>query len=64
MHEIRVYRTHVEITNYRLGDYVYIEKQHSIYDKVYHRFYPKGMHYDKDQKVLMLPKGVDVDKHG
>lgn len=62
MHEIRVYRTHVEITNYRLGDYTYIEKQHSIYDKVYHRFYPKGMHYDKDQKVLMLPKGVDVDK--
>lgn len=62
MHEIRVFRTHVEITNYRLGDYTYIERQHSIYDKVYHRFYPKGMHYDADQKILMLPKGVEIDK--
>lgn len=62
MHEIRVYRTHVELTNYNLGDFPYIEKTHSIYDKVYHRFDPKGMYYDAERRTLMLPRGVDIDK--
>ena len=61
-HEIRVYRTHVEITNYNLGDFHYIEKAHSIYDKLYHKYFPKGMYYDNKRRVLMLPRGVDIDK--
>lgn len=62
MRSIDVYRTHVELTDYTLGEFGYIEKAHSIYDKVYHRFTPKGMIYDKDKKSLMLPRGVDIDK--
>ena len=62
MRSIDVYRTHVELTDYTLGEFGYIEKQHSIYDKVYHRWEHKGMIYDKDQRKLMLPRGVDIDK--
>lgn len=62
MHEIVVYRTHVEITNYNMGDFIYIERQHSIFDKVYYKYYPKGMYYDANKRVLMLPRGVDIDK--
>lgn len=64
-HEIIVYRTHVEITNYTLGDYGWIEKQHSIkkmLTKTYFKFEPKGMYYDKENHILFLPRGVDVDK--
>ena len=62
MRSIDVYRTHVELTDYTLGEFGYIEKKHSMYDKVYHRYEYKGMIYDKDQMKLMLPRGVDIDK--
>ena len=62
MRSIDVYRTHVELTDYSLGQLPYIEKQHSIYDKVYHKFFPKGMLYDKNRRALMLPRGVNIDK--
>lgn len=64
-HEIVVYRTHVEITNYEMGDFPYIEKKHSIkkmITKTYFKLEPKGMEYDSERKVLMLPRGVDIDK--
>lgn len=62
MRSIDIYRTHVELTDYSIGEFQYIEKQHSIYDKVYHRLTPKGMLYDKNRKSLMLPRGVNIDK--
>lgn len=62
MRSIDIYRTHVELTDYTLGEFGYIEKKHSMYDKVYHRYEYKGMLYDKEQMKLMLPRGVDIDK--
>lgn len=61
MNKIIVYRTHIEVINYELGDLPTIEKTFSIYDALYHTRYPKGMIYDKEKKILMLPRGIDID---
>lgn len=60
MNKIVVYRTHIEINDYELGDSTYIEKKFSIYDMTYHKFFPKGMIYDKENRILMLPRGIDI----
>lgn len=60
MNKIIIYRTHIEINDYELGDCPSIEKTFSIYDMTYHKRFPKGMIYDKERKVLMLPRGIDI----
>jgi len=60
MHKIVVYRTHIEINDYTLGDAYYLEKQYSIWNKVYHRLEPKGMIYDSKYRKLLLPRGADI----
>ena len=60
MNKIVVYRTHIEVLDYSLGDCPAIEKTFSVYDMMYHKRFPKGMIYDKDQKILMLPRGLDI----
>ena len=60
MNKIIVYRTHIEINDYDLGDCTQVEKTFSIYDMTTHRRYPKGMIYDKEKRVLMLPRGIDI----
>ena len=65
MHEIVVYRTHVEITNYKKGDCPYIEKKHSVKRMITQKYFqmePKGMEYDAQRRVLMLPRGVDIER--
>lgn len=62
MHEIRVYFTHVEVSDYSPGDAPLVERKHMIYDRVYHKGFPKGMYYDEHRRVLMLPRGIDIDK--
>lgn len=60
MNKIVVYRTHVEINDYIMGDCPQIEKMFSIYDMTYHKRFPKGMIYDENRRVLMLPRGMDI----
>lgn len=60
MNKIVIYRTHIEIKDYNLGDCPQIEKMFSIYDMTYHKRFPKGRIYDKENKILMLPRGIDV----
>lgn len=60
MNKIVIYRTHIEINNYQLGDCPAIEKTFSVYDMTYHKRFPKGRIYDEDRKVLMLPRGIDI----
>ena len=60
MNKIVIYRTHIEINDYNLGDCPVIEKTFSIYDMTYHKRFPKGMIYDKKHKLLMLPRGIDI----
>lgn len=60
MNKIIVYRTHIEINDYDLGDCPTLEKTFSIYDMTCHRYFPKGRIYDADRRVLMLPRGIDI----
>lgn len=60
MNKIIIYRTHIEVLDYELGDCPAIEKTFSIYDMTYHKRFPKGMIYDKEKKILMLPRGIDI----
>lgn len=60
MNKIVIYRTHIEINNYQLGDCPAIEKTFSVYDMTYHKRFPKGRIYDEERKVLMLPRGIDI----
>lgn len=60
MNKIVIYRTHIEIENYDLGDCPQLEKIFSIYDMTYHKRFPKGRIYDKEKRVLMLPRGIDI----
>lgn len=60
MSKIIIYRTHIEITDYDIGDCPVVEKTFSIYDMVYHKRFPKGMIYDKEKRILMLPRGIDI----
>lgn len=60
MNKIVIYRTHIEIKDYTLGDCPQIEKMFSIYDMTYHKRLPKGRIYDKENRVLMLPRGIDI----
>lgn len=60
MNKIIVYRTHIEIKDYTMGDCPQIERMFSVYDMTYHRRFPKGMIYDEENKILMLPRGIDI----
>lgn len=60
MAKVEVYRTHIEITNYDLGDQPGLEKRFSVYDYLYHKHYPKGMYYDEDMRILYLPRGISI----
>lgn len=62
MNKILVYRTHIEILDYTLGDVPWIERQYSLYDRIYHRAYPKGMVYDEQNKKLYLPRCTNINR--
>lgn len=61
MSNIVVYRTHIEITDYKPNDCPQIEKIFSVYDTTRHRYLPKGRIYDKKSSTLMLPRGIDIN---
>lgn len=61
MNKIIIYRTHIEINDYNLGDCPNIENIFSIFNMTYHKRFPKGMIYDKENKILSIPRGIDID---
>lgn len=60
MNKIDVYRTHIEIHDYNLGDRRSLEKRFSMFDMTYHKFYMKGSFYDKYTRTLYLPRGMSI----
>ena len=57
---IVVFRTHIKIYNYELGDCPELEKMFSVYDMTYHKRFPKCRLYDKENKILMIPRGISI----
>lgn len=48
------------ISNYELGDCYKLETNFSIYNKLYHSYFFKGIEYNEEKKQLIVPRGVDV----
>lgn len=60
MAKIEVFRTHIEVHDYKPGDLKTIEYKYGIYDKIYHRLVPKGRYYDEETKTLYLPRSESI----
>ena len=60
MAKIEVYRTHIEIHNYDLGDSKAIENKFGIFDYIYYKLYPKGRYYNTETRTLYLPRGTSI----
>lgn len=57
-YDIKVYRTHIEISPYKLGDNLDFEKNMSTYDKTLHKWNPLCYHVEDD--ILYIPKGISI----
>ena len=60
MNKIVVYRSHIEVLDYTLGDSPKLEKIFSKYDPLTHKTYPLGRVYDEYKKIMYLPRGIDI----
>jgi superfamily II DNA or RNA helicase len=57
--KIICYHSHLEVTNYTLGECPALEKSLSVYDKIYFKYIPKGFIYDEVKHSLLMPSGVN-----
>jgi len=60
LNKIIVKHSRIEINNYELGDCTKLEHIFSVYDRLRHIRYPKAIEYNKEEKKLIIPRGVDV----
>ena len=60
MSKIIVKHSSIVINNYELGDSPKLENYFSIYDRVYHCNFLKGIEYIEEEKKLILPRGLDI----
>lgn len=60
MNKIEVTNTAIIINDYNMGDCEKLERQFSIYDPVTHKKYIQNMYYDEENKMLYLPRGIDI----
>ena len=44
--------SHIEITDYELGECPRIESQFMLWDRITHSNFMFGMHYDEEDKIL------------
>lgn len=60
MNKIIVKHSRIEIHNYELGDCKKLEYIFSIWKPVEHKTITKALEYDREHKILTIPRGVDV----
>lgn len=60
MNKIVIYRTHIDINDYDMGDCTRLENIFSVWDPVYYKDKPKGYVYDEVNRVLKVSRGCDV----
>lgn len=58
---IEIYHTHMEVKPYKKGYYIDLEKRYSVYDELYHVWTPIAYYVDKENNILYLPRGADLD---
>lgn len=60
MSKIVLKQTHIEINDYDMGDSPRLENTFSIYDRITHISYLKGIEYVQEQRKMLIPRGVDL----
>lgn len=58
--KIVVTNSAIIINNYDMGDCLQIENCFKVFEPTTHSYYYMGMHYDKENKKLYLPRGIDI----
>lgn len=60
MQKLIVKQTCIEVHDYNLGDQINLEKSLSVWNDSYFRYEPKGFDYDEENRILYLPRGMDI----
>ena len=60
MSKIEVTNSAIRINNYEFGDCPRLENYFRIYNPVTHSYYYMGLYYDSENKILYLPRGIDI----
>lgn len=59
---IKVGNSQIIIENYNLGECQSLERNFQVWNQTYHRYEILGMYYDKENRRLYLPRGIDIYK--
>lgn len=60
MYKIVIKPTHIEINNYNLGDCPKLENSFRLWNKATFTYYYKQIEYDENNKILYVPRGIDI----
>ncbi len=60
MNKIEIFHTSIVINDYKFGDSVELEKFFRIWEPNTHSYKYFGLHYDKEESKLYLPRGIDI----
>ena len=60
MEKIIVKHSRIEIHNYDLGDAPRLERSFSIWKPVEHKTITKALEYDRENRILIVPRGCDI----
>lgn len=58
--EIVVKNSCIKLYNYRFGSCPRVENSFAVFDKITHSYYYLGIHYDEQNQILYLPRGIDI----
>ena len=58
--KIVLYNTKIDIHGYTPGDCEELENSLSVWNPIYFRMEPRGLQYNEEEKILTVPRGIDV----
>jgi superfamily II DNA or RNA helicase len=59
--KIVLYNTRIDIHGYEIGDCEELESSLCIWNPIYFRLEPRGLQYNEEEKILSVPRGIDVN---
>lgn len=59
--KIVLYNTRIDIHGYEIGDCEELESSLCIWNPIYFRLEPRGLQYNEEEKILAVPRGIDVN---
>ena len=59
--KIVLYNTRIDIHGYEIGDCEELESSLCVWNQIYFRLEPRGLQYNEKEKILSVPRGIDVN---